>query len=313
MSTHLIIASIATALVGATPVLIAATGELVSERVGVYNLGIEGIMLMGALGGFWAMDSTGNVILGLVGGAVVGALFTIPFAYAVAVLGADMIMAGLATTFVGLGLSGQIGTSLVQRPAQAIIGDWNVPLLSHIPHLGEALFQQPWLVYLAFLLPIAVHFLLSYTRHGRQIRALGESPAAVDALGVRVILWRFAYIVIGGAVMGVGGAFLTLGIVHTWLANVTAGRGWIALALVIFARWRPFGLIAGACLFGVLATLGDVAQALGWNVPSEFFTALPYVGTVVVVVALAWLGRRRGGPPPWPAALGATYIRGVET
>jgi general nucleoside transport system permease protein len=312
MSTGLIIASAATAIVGATPVLIAATGELLSERAGIYNLGIEGIMLMGAFGGFVIMDATGNVILGLLGGAAVGAAFCLPFAFAVTVLGADMVMAGLATTFIGIGLSGALGRPVVQRPADAIVTEWHIPLLTDLPYLGEAFFRQPWLVYLAFLIPVLVHFLLSYTRHGMSVRALGESPTAVDALGLRVTFWRFAYVVGGAAVMGLGGAFLTLGIVHTWLAEVTAGRGFIALALVIFARWRPLWLLAGACLFGALATLGDVAQALGWDVPSEFFTALPYIGTVVVVAALALIGRRQGGPPPWPAALGLTFVRGAD-
>jgi ABC-type uncharacterized transport system permease subunit len=312
MSTGLIVASVATAIVGATPVLIAAAGELLSERVGVYNLGIEGIMLMGAFGGFVIMDATGSVILGLLGGAAVGAAFCIPFALAVAGLGADMIMAGLATTFVGIGISGQLGSDYVQRPAEATITDWHIPLLTDIPYLGEALFRQPWLVYLAFVVPVGVHFVLSYTRHGTSIRAIGESPTAVDALGVRVILWRFVYVELGAAIMGLGGAFLTLGIVHTWLAEITAGRGWIALAIVIFARWQPLGLIVGACLFGALGTLGDVAQALGWRVPSEFFTALPYIGTVVVVVVLAWVGLRKGGGPPWPAALGHTFVRGAD-
>jgi general nucleoside transport system permease protein len=312
MSSHLIVSSVATALVGATAVLIAATGELLTERVGVFNLGIEGIMLMGALGAFAAMDATGSAVLGLLGGAAVGALFTVPFALAVAVWGTDMIMTGLGLTFVGIGLSGQLGTRFVQRPASATVSEWTVPLLGHIPYVGQALFQQPWMVYLAFLLPVAVYALLGYTRHGTDMRAIGESPAAVDALGLRVTLWRVVYIELGAALIGLGGAFLTLGVVHTWLPQVTAGRGWIALALVIFAGWRPLGLIVGACLFGALATLGDVAQALGWPVPSEFFTALPYIGTIAVVVTLAWLRLSKGGGFPWPAALGEPFVRGAD-
>jgi ABC-type uncharacterized transport system permease subunit len=312
MSSGLVVASIATGLVGATAVLIAATGELLAERVGVFNLGIEGIMLVGGFGAFVVMDQTGNVILGLLGGMLIAALFCLPFALAVAVWGTDMIMAGLGLTFVGLGITGQLGIDYVQRPAKATITDWDIPLLSDIPYLGEALFQQPWLVYVAFLLPVGVYFLFNHTRHGADIRAIGESPAAVDALGVRVTFWRLFYIELGAAITGLGGAFLTLGVVHTWLANVTTGRGWIALAIVMFAGWRPLGLIVGASLFGLLSTLGDVAQALGWNVPSEFFSALPYLGTIVVVITLAWLRLRKNRTFPWPAALGQPFVRGAE-
>jgi simple sugar transport system permease protein len=144
------------------------------------------------------------------------------------------------------------------------------------------------------------------------MRAIGESPITADAMGIRVTFWRFFYILVGGAMAGLGGAFLTLATLRTWLDGATAGQGWIAFALVIFARWRPRALIVGAYLFGGLQTLGFVAQALGWGVPSQFFTALPYIGTLAVIVAVSWASIRRSGWSAWPAALGRSFVRGSE-
>jgi simple sugar transport system permease protein len=144
------------------------------------------------------------------------------------------------------------------------------------------------------------------------MRAIGENPAAADVSGISVNGWRLFYVAVGGGFAGAGGAFLSLGIVDTWLPQITAGQGWIALAIVIFASWRPMLLILGAFLFGALGTLGNVAQALGWSVPSEFFSALPYIGTLVVVIALAWIRTTRGGRPPWPTALGVPFFRGTQ-
>lgn len=312
MRDGLVSASIATAIMAATPVLIAATGELLAEVVGVYNIGIEGAMLIGALGAFIGVQLTNAVLLGIVTGMVAGALASLVFALAVVVLRADVVVGGLALVFLGFGLTGLIGKDYVQQPADATIPQWDIPLLSDIPFWGEALFEQMSVSYLALLLPVAIAILLYRTQHGLNMRSIGEDPGAADATGLSVNGWRIFYVTVGGAFAGLGGAVLTLGIVGTWLPNVTSGQGWIALAVVIFASWRPVPLIVGALLFGGLGTFGNVAQVQGWSVSSEFFSALPYIGTLALVYVLAMLRIRRGGGAPWPAALGLPFFRGSD-
>ncbi len=312
MRDGLVSASIATAIMAATPVLIAATGELLAEIVGVYNIGIEGAMLIGALGAFIGVQQTDSLALGLLIGILSGAVASLLFALAVVVLKADVVVGGLALVFVALGLTGLVGKDYVQQPADATIPSWDVPLLSDIPFFGEAFFQQLSVSYLAFLFPAAAVFLLYRTQHGLNMRSIGQDPGAADAAGLSVTGWRILYVSVGGAFAGLAGAVLTLGIVGTWLPNVTSGQGWIALALVIFASWRPIPLIPGALLFGGLGTFGNVAQAEGWSITPEFFSALPYVGTLLMVYFLAFLRIRRGGGAPWPAALGLPFFRGTD-
>jgi general nucleoside transport system permease protein len=312
MRDGLVSASIATAIMAATPVLIAATGELLAEVVGIYNIGIEGAMLIGALFAFIGLQQTDAVLLGILAGMIFGALASLLFAIAVVVFKADVVVGGLALVFLGFGLTGLIGQDYVQESASATIPEWDIPLLSDIPFWGEAFFEQMSISYLAFLFPVAAMFLLYRTQHGLNMRAIGENPGAADATGLSVNGWRIFYVSVGGAFAGLGGAVLTLGIVGTWLPNVTAGQGWIALAVVIFASWRPLPLIAGALLFGGLGTFGNVAQVEGWSITPEFFTALPYVGTLLLVYLLALLRIRRGGGAPWPAALGLPFFRGTD-
>ena len=312
MNADLIAASIATAILAATPVLIAATGELLAEMVGVYNIGIEGSMLCGALAAFIATQQTGSVIPGMLAGIAVGALASFVFAVAVVVLKADIVVAGLALVFLGLGLTGVAGSDYVQQAAKATLPYWDVPVLSGIPYVGKALFQELSISYFSFLLPVGAWFLLYRTRHGLNMRSIGENPGAADSTGLSVTGWRIFYVSVGGGFAGLGGAVLTLGIVGTWLPNVTAGEGWIALAIVIFASWRPIPLILGAFLFGALGTFGNVAQALGWSVPAEFFSALPYIGTLAVVCVFAGWRTWRVGVHPWPAALGFPFFRGTD-
>jgi simple sugar transport system permease protein len=302
--------SVGTAILAATPVLIAATGELFEEVVGIYNIGIEGAMLFGALVGLIATNATDSLILGLLAAIAVGAVASLLFGVGVVYLKADMVVAGLALTFLGIGFTGVFGTDYIRDPAAATIPQWDVPLLSGIPYLGDALFDHLALTYFALLMPVGVWFILFRTRHGLNMRAIGENPAAADVSGINVNGWRMFYVGVGGGFAGLGGAFLSLGTIGTWLAGMTAGLGWIALAIVIFANWRPMRLIAGAMLFGGLGTLGNVAQAYGWNVPSEVFSALPYLGTILVLVALAAARSRREERPPWPAALGVPFSRG---
>jgi len=308
----LVSASIATAILAATPVLIAATGELLAEVVGIYNIGIEGAMLIGALGAFIGVQQTDTVILGMLAGMVAGALASLIFALAVVIFKADVVVGGLALVFLGFGVTGLAGEDYVQDSAKATIPQWDIPLLSDIPFWGEAFFEQLSISYLAFLMPVGVMFLLYRTQHGLNMRSIGEDPGAADATGLSVNGWRIFYVSVGGAFAGLGGAVLTLGIVATWLPNITSGQGFIALAIVIFASWRPLPLIAGALLFGGLGTFGFVAQAQGWSVTSEFFTALPFIGTLAMVYLLALLRTQRGGGAPWPAALGLPFFRGTD-
>jgi general nucleoside transport system permease protein len=312
MRDGLVSASIATAIMAATPVLIAATGELLAEIVGVYNIGIEGAMLIGALAGFIGVQHTDSVLLGMLTGMAAGALASFLFALAVVVVKADVVVGGLALVFVALGITGLIGKDYVPQPAHATIPKWDIPGLSDIPFWGEAFFQQLSISYFALLFPVAAVFLLYRTQHGLNMRSIGQDPGAADSTGLSVTGWRIFYVSVGGAFAGLAGSVLTLGIVGTWLPNVTSGEGWIALAVVIFASWRPLPLIAGALLFGGLGTFGNVAQVQGWSITPEFFSALPYIGTLAMVYALALLRIRRGGGAPWPAALGLPFFRGTD-
>jgi general nucleoside transport system permease protein len=309
MSEALLVDSIALAVASGTAVIIAATGELLVEKTGVYNIGLEGVMLIGALAGVIGADRAESWVAGLLVAGVMGALFALVFGIVTVVLRADMIVAGIALILIALGITGQVGSDYVRDTLPSTIPDWHVPLLSDIRFVGPALFQQPVVVYAAFTLPFMALFVLDHTRHGLNVRALGENPEAADAAGVSVLGGRLLYVGLGGVLGGIGGGVLTLAIVNTWTVNVTAGQGWIAFALVFFAAWRPLWILVGAYFFGVLSTLGHVGQAQGWAVPSEVYFALPYFGTVFVMVIRAWISQRRGEAAAWPTALGKPFFR----
>jgi simple sugar transport system permease protein len=309
MTEGLLVDSIATALAGGTAVLIAATGELLVEKTGVYNLGLEGVMLLGAFVGFVGAEKSDSWVVGLLAAGAAGALAALAFALVAVVLRADMIVAGIALILLALGLTGELGTSYVRDRPASTIPVWEVPGLSEIPFFGTAFFQQPVIVYVAVCLPFVAAFVLNRTHHGLNMRAVGESPEAADAVGVPVIRLRVVYTVVGGVLGGIGGGVLTLGIVQTWVNNVTAGQGWIAFAVVFFAAWRPVWILVGACLFGALETLGNVGQAEGWDVPTEVFFALPYLGTVLIMALRAWMSQRRKEASAWPTALGRPFYR----
>jgi simple sugar transport system permease protein len=310
MDNGLLVASIATALAGGAPVMIAATGELLVEKTGVYNIGLEGVMLAGALGAFLGADATHSWIIGLIIGGAVGAVCALLFGLLTVVLRADMVIVGIGLILLALGLTGEIGASHVRQAVSSPIPEWHIPGLSSIPYVGPALFEQPIMTYVGLLLPFGALYVLDHTRHGLNMRAIGENPAAADAAGLPVIAWRMAYVVIAGVFAGVGGGVLVLGLINSWVSNITSGQGWIAFAVVFFAGWRPLWIIAGSCLFGALQTLGNVGQAKGWSVPNEVFIALPYMGTIAVMVIRAWIRRTRGEGLGWPAALGTPFFRG---
>jgi ABC-type uncharacterized transport system permease subunit len=298
---------LATAIASATPVLLAAQGELLAERSGILNLGVEGMMLLGALTGFAVTNATGNTLFGIAGAATAGAALAFVHAFFTITLRANQIVTGLSLTIFGGGLSSLFGQSSVGRPPRATIGDAALGPLADIPFIGPILFDQSPFFYAALVITASIAFFLSKTRPGLVLRALGERPEAVDVFGMPVAQLRYIYVVIGGALSGVGGAALSLSYTPSWVENMTAGRGWIAIALVIFALWRPWWVLAGAILFGAADSLGFVLQAEGTTINSYALAMLPYILTLAVlaIVGRAALRRRLGVP----SALGVAYDR----
>jgi ABC-type uncharacterized transport system permease subunit len=313
MDLSLLAAILGSAVAAGAAIVIVGLGELLAEKAGVINLGLEGIMLMGAVMAFVTVNRyVPNPYAGLAVAALVGAALGAVFACAVVLVKANQAPCGLAMNFVGAGLSGLIGAAYAGKPAAARFDPIRIPGLVSIPLVGEALFDNTVLVYFAFLvLPVAVHWLLHRTRHGLNLQAVGEKPAAADSSGVSVGAIRFMYVVVGGALAGVGGAYLTLAYTPAWSEGVTAGRGWIALALVIFSGWRPFYIILGALVFGAVTSLGFAGQVQGWRIPAPFLSMLPYVSTLALLLVPTAL-RRRGHRPrvrAQPDALGIPYSR----
>jgi len=288
-----------------TPLLIAATGELVVERSGVLNLGVEGMMIMGAVAAFATAQVTGNPYLGALAGIVVAAAFSMLFAFLTLTLVANQVATGLALTILGLGLSGMIGEGFVGHPGvrmEAI----NIPVLSDIPIIGRLIFGQDLIFYASIALVAGVAWFLFKSRAGLMLRSVGDSHTSAHALGIQVIKIRYLAILFGGACAGLAGAHLSLVYVPQWVEGMTAGRGWIALALVVFASWRPGRLLVGAYLFGAV-TIGQFhAQALGVPIPAQFLTSLPYLATIVVLVLIA--RNRRLTMINTPAALGQSFV-----
>jgi general nucleoside transport system permease protein len=299
---------LAAALASATPVLFAALGELLAERSGVLNLGLEGTMLIGAVNGFAATQTTGSVWAGIAAALVAGALFGLAFAFLVVTLRLNQVVTGLAFTILGAGLSAFIGKPYIGNPPRARVPHPDLGALGDLPFLGRALFHQDVLVYLALVLTAVIAFYLKRTRPGLILRALGESPDVLDVLGLPIAALRYGYVMTGAALAGVGGAYLSLAYTPSWIENMTAGRGWIAIALVIFATWRPGWVLAGALLFGTVDALRFRAQLSGEAlIDPHFLNMLPYVATLVVLALVSRsVVRRRLGVP---AALGVAYDR----
>jgi len=300
--TQAILLTIATA---ATPLLIAAIGELVVERSGVLNLGVEGMMLMGAVSGFAAAQFTGSAWIGMLAAIFVGSLFSAIFAFLTLTLVTNQVATGLALTILGVGASAMLGESFVGMPGVRL-DVISIPYLSDIPYVGRFLFGQDPIFYISILLVIGVTWFLFRTRAGLQLRAIGDSHGSAHALGVHVVRTRYLAVLFGGACAGLAGAQLSLVYVPQWVENMSAGRGWIALALVVFASWRPWRVLIGAYLFGAV-TIGQLhAQALGFGLPSQFLSALPYIATIVVLVIIS--RNRRLTMMNTPASLGKSFV-----
>ncbi|MGB3814105.1 MAG: ABC transporter permease [Shinella sp.] len=294
-----------TVITAATPLVLASLGELVSERAGVLNLGVEGMMVMGAVLAFAATQATGSPYIGILAGIACGALFSLLFGFLTLTLVANQVATGLALTILGLGVSGQIGEPYVGMSGiklQPIV----IPLLSDIPFLGPLLFKQDLIFYLSIALVFGVNWFLFKSRAGLKVRAIGDSHASAHALGIHVIRTRYLAVMFGGACAGLAGAQLSLVYTPQWVENMSAGRGWIALALVVFASWRPWRLLAGGYLFGAVSISQLHAQALGLGIPSQFLSALPYAATVIVLILISH--NRRMTLINTPASLGKPFV-----
>jgi simple sugar transport system permease protein len=284
--TPTLVAIVAAAIAAGTPLVYAALGELIAEKSGVLNLGVEGMMLMGAVAGFAATVATGNPWLGTLAGMAAGAAMALMFAVLTLQLMANQVAAGLALTLFGLGLSAFAGKPL-ESVALGAQEPWVVPLLADIPVVGPALFRHHLLVYVSWLLFGLMSWFLYHTRAGLVLRAVGESPESAHAIGYPVIAIRFLATLFGGAMAGLGGAYLAEFYTPMWAEGLVAGRGWIALALVVFATWRPGRVLLGAYLFGGVTIAQFFAQGAGVAVPSQFLSALPYLATIVVLVLIS--------------------------
>ena len=283
---EILIPTILTIITAATPLLYAALGELITEKSGVLNLGVEGMMLVGAVCGFAAVQLSGSAAVGVLGGAGAGALLSLLFAALVLGFQASQVATGLALTIFGVGLSAMLGQDLV-GVAYDGLPKIMIPYLSDLPVIGKLLFNHDLLVYGSILLVALVWWFLKYSRSGLILRAVGDSHDAAHSMGYPVVRIRLMAIVFGGAMSGIAGAYLSLAYSPMWGENMTAGRGWIALALVVFATWRPWRVLLGAYLFGGISILQLHAQALGIGVPSQIMSMLPYLATIVVLVLIS--------------------------
>jgi ABC-type uncharacterized transport system permease subunit len=296
---------ILTVITASTPLLLAASGELMVERSGVLNLGLEGMMIMGAACGFASAYLSGSIIVGALCGIVAGAATSAIFGILTLGFAVNQVATGLALTILGTGLSGLIGAGfvgdqIVQAPRLYL------PMLTDLPVIGRILFGQDAFVYFSFALIIGIWFFLYRSRAGLVLRAVGDNHTSGHALGYPVLKIRMLAVLFGGACAGLAGAFLSLSYTPFFIPGMTAGRGWIALALVVFASWRPARLVVGAYLFGTVSILGLALQPLHLGVPQQVMNALPYLATVIVLVLIS---RTRGfAGSAAPASLGVVFV-----
>jgi general nucleoside transport system permease protein len=293
-----------TIIAASTALLIAAIGELVAERAGILNLGVEGMMAMGAVSAFAVAVTLNSTLLGVAAGIGAGVAMAALFALVVLGFAANQVGAGLALTIFGLGLSGLIGAPFVGARRDPI-PPVHVPGLSDLPVVGRIVFAQDLFVYASLALTVGVGLYLARTRGGLTLRAIGENHASAHALGLPVLRTRFLAVLFGGACAGLSGAYLSLVYTRFWSPGMTAGRGWIAVALVVFAAWRPGWALVGAYVFGAATVLQLHAQAAQFGLPSQVLSAVPYAATIL---ALVLLSIRRGRAVGAPGSLGAPFV-----
>ena len=295
---------ILTIITASTPLLLAAIGELVTERSGVLNLGVEGMMIMGAVCGFVAAYTSGSAILGVCGGLIGGVAMSLLFAFLTQTLMASQGATGLSLTLLGLGLSGMIGENFTGLPGVKLEA-LNIPVLSEIPFIGPVVFGHDILVYGSLISTAGVAYVLFRTRIGLIVSAVGGNHHSAHALGYNVIRVRYGCIAFGGACSGLAGAYLSLVYTPQWIENMSSGRGWIALALVVFSTWLPKRVLVGAYLFGTVWIMGLYVQALGVDIPSQLLSSLPYLVTIVVLIIIS--GNKTLARVNTPACIGQPF------
>lgn len=292
-------------LVAGTPLLIGTVGEIICERSGILNLGVEGVMAVGAVTAYIVTYHTGSPWLGLCVAIVAGMLISLLHAFASVSLQSNQVVSGLALTMLGLGLSGLLGKPYVGKPLAVKIDTLAIPLLSRIPLVGPMVFNQTPFFYMAVLLAIGAWFVLEHTLLGIRIRSCGENPKATETQGINVSLIRYLCVVVGGGCSAMAGAHLSISYSNSWIEGMTAGRGWIVIALTIFSLWNPLRAIVGAFLFGGIFVLQYLLQPLG--ISPNFLAMLPYLATLTVLLAGGLRDRRRLNAP---AMLAEPYRRG---
>ena len=301
---ELLEAIILAVLAASTPLLLAASGELLVERAGVLNLGVEGMMIVGAACGFAGSWATGSTFIGALCGILAGVALSLVFALMTLGLAVNQVATGLALTILGIGVSGLIGAGFVGERISTAPRLY-IPGLTTLPFVGKILFGEDAFVYVSLALIIGMSWFLYRTRAGLVLRAIGDNHVSAHALGYPVLKIRTLAVMFGGGCAGLAGAYLPLAYTPFFVPGMTAGRGWIALALVVFASWLPGRLVIGAYLFGAVSILQLHAQGWGVGVPSQLMSALPYLATVVVLVLIS---RTRSGGSTAPAALGTVFV-----
>jgi len=304
------ISFLAAAIVAGTPLLFATLGEILSEKVGHLNLGVEGMMLMGAVMGFMVGLKTGSPLLAMLAAMAAGGAGALIYAFLTISLRANQVVTGLALTIFGTGFASYAGQSLVGEVApngiKSFFAPYSIPLLSKIPILGPILFKQDPFIYFGYIIAVVIGIYLYKTSMGLNMMSIGENPSAADAVSINITLYKYIHIVLGGALCGLGGAYLSLVYVPTWQENVTAGRGWIAVALVIFAAWNPYKALIGAYLFGGLDIIGFYIQGTRFQVSQYLVDMLPYLVTIGILVVVSMRKSKKNAPPN---ALGNAYFR----
>jgi len=318
MSADLIVSILSISIIAGTSLVFATIGEIIIERAGILNLGVEGMMIMGAVTGFAAAFHSQSAWVGVLGALLVGGVLGFLHALLTITFRAEQVVTGLAITLAGTGMASFLGQQLGPG-GNPLVGQTGprflkipLPLLSDIPIIGPTVFNQDVMVYLMYILAAASWYFLFKTRSGLHLRAVGESPQTADAMGVDVFKLRYFYTIVGGMLIAVGGAHLSLAYTPGWSENLTGGRGWIAVALVIFAAWNPARAVVGALLFGGVNAIQFRLQASGTTIPANLLNMLPYILTVVIAVATTWM-QRFNKLIGAPAALGLPYNREERT
>lgn len=303
----IVIQLIVSAISSGTPLLLAVLGGILIERSGITQLGAEGLMLMGAVTSGLVFIQTGSLAVTLLCVLVVGGVLGILHGFLCVTLHANQVVSGLAMTIFGAGFSAYLGKRVSGIPLPGAVPKLDLPWLENVPFMGKIFAHLDLFTWFSFVLVIVMHLFIHRTSWGLHLRAVGDNPATADVMGIPVIAIRYGCIIIGSMLIGIGGADLLLVYTPTWNEGMTSGRGWIAVALIIFARWNPVRALVCAYFFGVLDTLGFRVQLIGSHIPSYFLKMIPYIVTILVLMFLGW--RNRNKPSGAPEALGVPYIR----